>query len=47
MLLKIEPSGGTHAKDPPLGDNEIIVCNNAQEEVHVQRATNKMCFSIA
>jgi len=38
MWFKIEPSGGTHAKDPLLRDDEIIVCNNTQEEVHVQRA---------
>lgn len=44
MLLKIEPSGGTHAKEPTLQDNEVIVCNNAQEEALAQRATNKTCF---
>lgn len=44
MLFKIEPSGETHAKDPLLGDDEIIVCSNAQEEVHVQKVANKMFF---
>jgi len=44
MLFKIEPSGEKHVKDPLLGDDEIIVCSNAQEEAHIQRVANKMFF---
>jgi len=29
MLFKIEPNEEMHAKDPLLGDDEIIVCSNA------------------
>jgi hypothetical protein len=47
MLFKIEPNGGTHAKEPPLGDDEIIVCNNAQEKTLFHKATNETCFFLS
>jgi hypothetical protein len=44
MFLKIEPSGGTHAKDPSLRNNEIIICNNTHKKTSPKKATNKTCF---